>query len=367
MLIKDLTSNKNYRIALLILFLSLAWLISGLLTAQETVAQQDKVSSSRNLVVKAKHIEAVDFVPGISVKGRTEANRRVALRAQIGGLLEFRADKEGQVVEQGDVLCRMAEEDRALKLQEARSGLAQAKIEYDGALALKTAGYQSKQAIASAKAKMDSFAALLKRRELEMEYLTIEAPFKGVVESFSIEQGDLVTMGSECAVLLELDPIVVAGQVSEKVVAQLTQGADVGVALDKTLSLPGRIRYVASEADALTRTFRIEAVLDNSDYAIRSGLTADIRVNLFPVKAHNVPSSLLSLDDKGRMGLKYLDANNVVHFALVQPIDDSNEGIWVTGLPDSTTLITIGQEYVSEGQQVDAVHEGTQPVAVQGQ
>jgi len=354
MLIKDLSANKNYRTALLILVVSLIWLGSGLVTSHDTIAQEDRVSSDRSLLVKAKRLEAVDFIPSVTIKGRTEANRQVVLRSQVAGRLEFQANVEGQIVEQGDLLCRLAEEDKALKLQQARSSLAQAKIEYDGALALKSAGYQSKQAIASAKAKMDAASAHLKRQELEYEYLEIRAPFKSVVESFSVEQGDLLNVGSECAQILELDPLLVAGQVSEKVVSQLAVGMPVEVVLAGQQSVSGRLQYVASQADAVTRTFRIEVAINNSDFNVRAGLTAEMNVKLAAVKAHNVPSSLLVLDDAGRIGLKYLDAQNMVHFALIETIDDSQNGVWVRGLPDSTTLITIGQEYVSEGQRVEA-------------
>ncbi|HSG61786.1 MAG TPA: efflux RND transporter periplasmic adaptor subunit [Pseudomonadales bacterium] len=357
MLIKDLATNKNYRTALLILVLSVAWLVSGVFSSHETVAQEDRVTNAQNMVVKVKQLEAVDFIPSLAVKGRTEANRRVVLKAQIGGLLAFRADSEGQVVEAGALLCRLAEEDRALKLQEARSVLTQAKIEYDGALALKTAGYQSKQAIAAAKARMDSASAQLKRRELEMAYLEIRAPFKGVVETFHVEQGDLLNVGTQCASVLELNPLVVVGQVSERVVSQLQPGMPVDVVLAGETTVQGTLRYVASQADAMTRTFKIEALLDNTDYLVRAGLTANISVNLPAVKAHNVPSSLLSLDDAGRMGLKYLDSDNVVHFALVETLADSEAGIWVRGLPDVTTLVTIGQEYVSAGQRVEVSFE----------
>lgn len=357
MLIKDLATNRNYRTALLILVISTAWLVSGMFTSHESEAQEDKVVNMQNVLVKAEHLQAVDFVPSVAVKGRTEPNRRVVLKAQIGGLLEFRADNEGQAVEAGTLLCRLAEEDRALKVQEARSALTQATIEYDGAQALKTAGYQSKQAIAAAKARMDSASALLKRRELDMEYLELRAPFKGVVETFHVEQGDLLNVSTPCAALLELNPLVVVGQVSERVVSQLQIGMPVDVALAGFSPVQGTLRYVASEADALTRTFRIEAVVDNPDNRIRAGLTTNVSINLPSIKAHNVPSSLLSLDDAGRMGLKYLDDDNVVHFALVQTLADSEQGVWVSGLPDETALVTIGQEYVSAGQRVDVSFE----------
>jgi hypothetical protein len=33
--------------------------------------------------------------------------------------------------------------------------------------------------------------------------------------------------------------------------------------------------------------------------------------------------------------------------------------MWVTGLPDITNLIVVGQDYVAEGTQVDAEFEGS--------
>ena len=69
------------------------------------------------------------------------------------------------------------------------------------------------------------------------------------------------------------------------------------------------------------------------------------------MKAHLVPSYLLSLDDDGNLGLKIIEDGSV-KFILIEIIEDSNEGLWVTGLPLNTTLITVGQEYVIDGQSV---------------
>jgi multidrug efflux system membrane fusion protein len=76
------------------------------------------------------------------------------------------------------------------------------------------------------------------------------------------------------------------------------------------------------------------------------------------LRAHQIPSSALTLDDTGEIGVKILDRNNVVQFQRVNIIGDSsnrlNSGVWVTGLSGSTTLVTIGQEIVFPGQRVDS-------------
>ena len=45
--------------------------------------------------------------------------------------------------------------------------------------------------------------------------------------------------------------------------------------------------------------------------------------------------------------------NEIVKFLLIQIIEDGLDGLWVSGLPDEVTIITVGQEYVINGQNVN--------------
>jgi multidrug efflux system membrane fusion protein len=75
-------------------------------------------------------------------------------------------------------------------------------------------------------------------------------------------------------------------------------------------------------------------------------------VPLNKVKAHLIPSYLLSLNDEGELGIKIVE-NEIVKFLLIQIIEDGLDGLWVSGLPDEVTIITVGQEYVINGQNVN--------------
>ena len=69
--------------------------------------------------------------------------------------------------------------------------------------------------------------------------------------------------------------------------------------------------------------------------------------------AQRVSPALFALDDRGEIGIRVIDENNIVHFHNVQIISDDPDGVWVTGLPNETTLITVGQEMVVAGERVD--------------
>ncbi len=346
--------NKNYRYATIIALLMLVWLGSGLVSgekAEKTKAQQPQKESLTQ--VRAKYIEAQEFPLHVLVKGKTESDRYVDVKAEVTGQVDKISIEKGQLVKKGDVICRLAVEDRELRLEEAESNVEQAQIEYDGALRLKTGGYQSKTAIASAKSKLDTAKAILLRRKIDLEKTSIRAPFDGVLDQRPAEVGALMRPGDMCATILDLDPLVVSGQVSEADVIRIPEGSLADIRLVTGEVLTGKIRYISRSANEMTRTYRIEISVNNPEMRLFSGVTADIAIYTRSVSAHLIPASLLMLADDGQLGVRVLDENHQVVFYDVNVVGDEAEGIWVTGLPLSTLLITVGQEYVGEGEKVD--------------
>ena len=70
--------------------------------------------------------------------------------------------------------------------------------------------------------------------------------------------------------------------------------------------------------------------------------------------AHLISPAVLTLDDAGAVGVKVVDSEDRVRFHAVNIIADTSEGVWLAGLPAKIRLITVGQEYVRDGQLVRA-------------
>ena len=363
--LKKIWSNRNYRIAMLIMLIALIWLASGQGSSTEQAQEQSQVRGIT--AVKARYISAEDYAPTIKVRARTEAARRVELRAETAGRLIASPVAEGQLVKQGDVLCELAIDDRQLRLIEARSAAEQAQLEYDASQKLRLGGHMAQTALAAAKSRLDAAKANLGSRELDLANTKIRAPFAGVVERLDLKVGSFMDRGGLCAVLLDLDPILFSGQVSESEVGQLREGQSGKAQLLDGTEIDARLRFIGREAGNATRTFRVEATAANAKYAVRSGLTVELILPLVTQRAHSIPSSLLALDDAGKIGVRTLDANKRVEFRHVQLLGDSPDGVWVLGLPEKTLLITVGQEYVSNGSTVEvSLQESTPPTEQSG-
>ena len=106
------------------------------------------------------------------------------------------------------------------------------------------------------------------------------------------------------------------------------------------------VSFISRSADPTTRTFLVETTVSNDGYEIREGSTADIYISLAGAKGHLLPQSSLTLNSSGELGVR-VAINNKAKFIPVKIIRDAEEGIWVTGLPNSAEVIVVGQEYVT--------------------
>lgn len=328
------------------------------------VAVPEGVSPGENpgdFIVRAARIEQQIYGKKVRVRGRTQAFRHVEVRAEQSGRIISEPVKRGARVSQGDLLCEIAVDDRDSNLLEARSRQEQAEFEYEASLDLQERGLQSDVIVAQLKAALESAKAAVARAELALARTKIVAPFDGVVETRSVELGDLLNAGTVCASVLDDSPMLLVGLVPEQDIGSLSVGAQVEAELLTGQRVAGEVTYLARAADNISRSYRIEVEVDSSFQDIRQGITAEILVDSANIQAHLVPSSALTLDDSGLIGVKTIGANNTVEFHNVSIVGDNtsamNPGVWVTGLNGTVNLITLGQEVVFPGQQVQSNYD----------
>ncbi len=357
---------RSVLIAVAIAVAVVGWVLSGQV---DLFAGDDRVvpvaalettppAAGKELVaVRARLLTAQPRTREVVVRGRTEALRSVDVRAETYGRVVAVTAKKGARVRRGAVLLRLATDERAARLTEARALVRQRQIEYDAAKSLSAKGFRAETKMAEASARLDSAKAQVKRMEVEVARLTIRAPFEGVVDRLPVEIGDYVKVGNVVATVVDEDPFLVVAQVSERDVGSLTVGDPGTAKLVDGGEVTGRLRYISATADPETRTFRIELEVPNKDRTLRDGITAEIRIAVEQTEAHLVSPAVLTLNDAGEVGVRLVDENDVVAFRRVSILNQGPEGIWLTGLPSRIRLITVGQEFVRDGDRVRVVLE----------
>lgn len=302
-------------------------------------------------LVSGRELTAQDYVENIQVRGRTEALKKVELKAEVSGKIVATPVEKGDRVKAGQTICKIAPNALEANLAKAEALATQRQLEYNAALELSKKGFRSETQVASAKAELDSANAGVRQAQVELNQTSIKAPFAGLVNDRQAELGDFLQVGSTCAVLLTDDPYLVVGEVSDRQVARISQGQEATVELTTGETFTGKVRYVSSAARVETRTFRVEIEVPNPEKNLREGMTANILIPVETAKAHFLTPSLLTLKDTGAVGIRIVE-NETVKFYPVTIAGNDPNGLWVTGLPDTIQLIITGQNFVTEGQKV---------------
>ena len=360
--------KRSYLIAGVLALAATGWVVSGQVEQDRSPsaarkAPADLIATQSVPTVRVRMLIAQPRQAEVILRGRTEATRKVDVKAETyGRIVELKVEK-GERVEKGGVLTRLSAGDRPARLAEAKALRDQREIEYEASLRLSKKGFRAETQLAGAKAALEAATAAVARAQVALRNTTIRAPFDGLVVARAAEIGDFIDKGDPVARIIDLDPVLAVAQIGERDRGRVTVGAPARVTLIGGREISGKVRFVATEAEPSTRTFRIEVELPNPAAEIPDDITAEIRLPLGAVAAHRVSPAILTLTDDGTIGVKTLGPDNRVRFRSIQIIGDGTDGVWLSGLPERVTLITVGQEFVAEGQIVRPVDEADLPPA----
>ena len=288
--------RNTYKTASITFVFALLWLLSGLLSENKNqiVSKSTLETISSVTVLKS---EAQLHSKKIRVSGFTEAEKLVNVRAEIGGRVISTPFNQGDFVKEGDLICQ-----------------------------LYIAGREA--------------------------YPKIFAPFDGYLERVQVENGDYLNQGGICATLIDPNPMLVVGEISEKEISLVELNAKAKAKLISGKEIQGLITFVGTSADRVARTFRVEMSVENVDRSIRDGISASFIIEGNKIPSHKISPAILMLGNEGQLGVRTVNSRNEVEFNRIEILEDTLDGIWITGLPDSTRIITVGQEYVYLGQTV---------------
>jgi multidrug efflux system membrane fusion protein len=349
--------NQGHIAALIIALAFFIWMGAGSLSDDAPFENPRPLVMDSGLTrVQVERMKGELVNRDITISAHTAANRRVELKSEIRGkVIAIHKDK-GAAVKEGELLLELDARDWPARVKQAEANLQQRQLEARSARQLSERGLANESQLAQAATALANAEAELTNARIQLNATKIRAPFTGIVDQRMVEIGDFVKDSSPLLTVLDFTPFLVKGQVSERDAADINIG-DAGFAeLINGDRVDGRVRFIAAEADAKTRTFPLELEISNPGGSMTSGLTAKLHIPQPATYAYFISPALLILDDEGQLGLKGIDEQNRVVFRGVNLLKADNKGIWVYGLGSEANIITVGQGFVEYGQQVEPVY-----------
>ena len=284
--------TKNIRISLYILVPIIIWMISGFFVNDKVDAPDSSVELFN---VQSVISSAVEYQPLIKLKATTKSEARVNVKAKTSGEVVAIGANQGKFVAKDTVLCSLG--------------------------------------------------------VVEVNRTQVKAPFSGFIEQI-VKPGNFLERGQVCATIIQLNPISFIAGVPEYDINKVQVGQKVSLELVTGQKINGKLTFVSKSASPDTRTFIVESQIENPQGLVKDGLTANMTIEIDKVKAHKISPSILLLNDGGKLGIRIVINSKIAKFIEITILEDSEEGLWVTDIPEDVEIIIQGQGFVEDGQEV---------------
>lgn len=269
-------------------------LLSVLLSACSPPSESAHIAESPPIPVRVMEIQPIQLPLAVEVVGRLTPSREVTLAAEVGGVVAGYDVDTGDKVEKGKVLVSLDPTDYRLALKEAEANFTVARTRLD--LAMKNydrsksllprevitqdAYDRAESEYLSAGASLERVTVLVDIAKAQLSKTRIRSPFNGHAAARMIETGQMIGAGQPLMKIIDSDPMLVRIWLPEKEYVRLDKSDPVSIVVEAfpETVITGAIDRIDITADERTNTFGVEITLDNSNLALKAGMSARVRI-----------------------------------------------------------------------------------------
>jgi len=166
--------------------------------------------------------------------------------------------------------------------------------------------------------------------------------------------GDFLKIGSVITDIYHNEGIKVTVEVPAFIASKLILGDNVQVIGDVGYVNSGaEITMISRAANPITRNYLVEALMEN-EAGLLSGMSVEMEFDVSDKRyGLKIPSSMLTLGDEGKVGVKYLDDKDIVKFLEVDISDYKDSSVWIFNHTNAyMDVIGLGAGYAKIGSAV---------------
>ena len=315
-----------------------------------------KNSSSIEKIEKTVGVKLLDkqtYSKILKLRGFTEASRIVTIKSQVEGRISAKFFNKGGFYKAGEQLLLIDPEDKLAKVKEMEALLNQRKKEYEVAENLFKKGFRSELKLTKSRTNFENALAQYEKSQVDLNNTKVLIPFDSIIDDSFVELGDYLKKGDSIVKIVDLDPLHINLTANENDINKIKLNQNAKVIIGEK-EINGKVNFISKTSDKETRNFRIQVEVKNLNNQIFSGLSSEIEINLNPLPAFFIPSSLVTLNDEGKLGIKSVN-KNIVEFHPIKILSDSGQGYWIDARQfslDKLPIINKGHEFTVEGEVV---------------
>jgi membrane fusion protein, multidrug efflux system len=332
--------------------------------------------------VTVAQVKTADFPVYLHGLGTVQPYVTVTVRSRVDGEVTKVAFKQGQMVNEGDVLVQIdprpyqAALDQALaKKAQDEANLKNARIDLQRYSALAKEDSIARQQLDTQQATVDQLIAQIKgdqaaidNFQTQLSYTTIRSPLTGKVGFRLVDPGNIVHAADTTGIvtIVKLQPISVVFTAPEESVPAINKALAAGTvpvtALSSdglTMLSEGRLALINNAVDQASGTIQMKATFANTDDVLWPGLSVSTRLLIDTLKqVVVVPEDAVQRGPNGLYAFVVGNENKVEMRNVKVGQEGSGQSVILQGLSPGEKVVIAGQYRLQQGalvQPTDAI------------
>ena len=340
------------------------------------------------VTIAARRVDMPVYLRGL---GTAAANNTVVVRSRVDGQLQHVAFREGQFVEQGDLLAEIDKRPFEVQLAQAKGQLARdqaqlqsAKMEQQRNQLLLEKGLIPKQqvdlqaaTVAQYEGAIQADQALIDSANLQITYSRIIAPISGQIGLRLVDEGNIIRAADPngMVVITQLEPIAVLFSIPEDNLGDVLKKVRAGQQLrveawdhdDSKKIADGVLLTADNQIDATTGTSKLKAIFDNKNNVLYPNQFVNVRLLIDVLKgAVVVPGATIQRGSQGTF-VYVVTENQTAELRMVTIKEtEGNDVAIASGLKPGENVVLEGMDKVQDGARVDLQTPGQSSEEVPG-
>jgi len=340
------------------------------------------------VTIAARRVDMPVYLRGL---GTAAANNTVVVRSRVDGQLQRVAFREGQFVEQGDLLAEIDKRPFEVQLAQAKGQLARdqaqlqsAKMEQQRNQLLLEKGLIPKQqvdlqaaTVAQYEGAIQADQALIDSANLQITYSRIIAPISGQIGLRLVDEGNIIRAADPngMVVITQLEPIAVLFSIPEDnlgdVLKKLRAGQQLRVEAwdhdDSKKIADGILLTADNQIDATTGTSKLKAIFDNKNNALYPNQFVNVRLLIDVLRgAVVVPGATIQRGSQGTFVYVVTEDQTAELRMVTIKETEGNDVAIASGLKPGESVVLEGMDKVQDGGRVDVQSPGQSSEEVPG-
>ncbi len=339
-------------LGVLLLFLVLAYpKVAPLFSSS---AQGEQSNQSDRLQVEVAVTEPTSLQRKISSTGTILANETIDLRSEVSGKITSIYLREGQSVQEGDLLIKINDSELQAQLNRAEHRLELAEQREGRQAKLLEEGGISQEDYDATLNEVNVLRSEVNLIEAQIDKTEIRAPFDGKVGLKYVSDGSYISPTTRIASLQNIDPVKIDFSIPERYYNHVQTGDTIVFNVQTAeQSFKGNIYAIEPAIDRDARSVQLRARSDNKDALLLPGSFADIELILESSdNALTVPTIALVPELGGQYVYLYRNGEAVKQEVRTGIRSESQVEI-LEGISPGDSVLTTGLLQVREGMPIE--------------